>query len=135
MHTKDFPSNAFVHAYPMLEKDKLKTELTVLYPRKNLRKSENLINLLEMMNDNYLQSKFSETVKLLKILITNPMTTAEAERCFSTLKIIKIILPSTITNGRLTVLAMSSIEKIITEIKDFNEQVINHFATSKSRRN
>lgn len=138
VYTKDFPSNALaqaVAAYPMLEKDKLRTELTVLYTRKDLCKSENLIDLLEMMNDNHLQSTFSDTVKLLKILITTPMTTAEAERCFSTLKRIKTFLRSTMANERLSALAMISIENImITEMKDFNEQVINHFATSKSRR-
>ena len=38
-------------------------------------------------------------------------------------------------NERLNALGMLTIENImITEIKDFNEKVINHFATSKNRR-
>ncbi|XP_045595761.2 zinc finger MYM-type protein 1-like [Procambarus clarkii] len=137
VYTKDFPSTALVQAvaaYPMLEKDKLRTELSVLYTREDLYKSENLIDLLEIMNNNHLQSTFSETVKLLKILITTPMITAEAERCFLTLKRIKAFLRNTMAIERLSALAMISIENImITEIKDFNEKVINHFATLKSR--
>ena len=137
-YTENFPSDALEHAiaaYPMLVKDKLRTELSVLYSRADFCKSEKLIDLLEMINDNNLQSTFSETVKLLKILITTPMTTAEAERCFSTLKRIKTFLRSTMANERLTALAMVSIENMmITEMKDFNEKVINHFASSKNRR-
>ena len=87
------------------------------------------------MIENNLQSTFSEVVKLLKILITTPMSTAEAERCFSTLKRIKTVLCSTMTNDRLSALGMITIEnKVTTDTIDFNEQVINDFATSKSRR-
>jgi len=91
--------------------------------------------MLHTMIENNLQSTFSEVVKLLKILITTPMSTAEAERCFSTLKRIKTVLRSTMTNDRLSALGMITIEnKMTTDTIDFNEQVINDFATSKSRR-
>ena len=124
-----------VAAYPMLEKYKLKSELAVLYSRDDFCKSEKIIDILNIINDNNLQSTFSETFKLLNILITTPMTTAEAERCFSTLKRIKTFLRCTMHNERLNALGMLTIENImITEIKDFNEKVINHFATSKNRR-
>ena len=138
LYAKNFPSYELaqaVAAYPMLEKDKLRTELSVLYTREDLWKSESLIDLLDMINNNNLQAVFSNTIKLLKILITTPMTTSEAERCFSTLKRIKTFLRSTMTNERLSALAMLSIEnKMIEEMKDFNETVINHFTTSKNRR-
>ena len=63
------------------------------------------------------------------------MSTAEAERCFSTLKIMKTFLRSTMTNDRLSALGMITIEyKMTTDTIDFNEQVINDFATLKSRR-
>ena len=63
------------------------------------------------------------------------MSTAEAERCFSTLKIMKTFLRSTMTNDRLSALGMITIEyKMTTDTIDFNEQVINDFAKSKSRR-
>ena len=52
-------------------------------------KKDSLITLLEKLLDNNLQSSFPNTVKLLKILITTPMTSGEAERCFSALKELK----------------------------------------------
>ena len=54
------------------------------------------------------------------------MSTAEAERCFSTLKIMKTFLRSTMTNDRLSALGMITIEyKMTTDTIDFNEQVSN----------
>ena len=86
------------------------------------------------MIENNLQSTFSEVVKLLKILITTPMSTAEAERCFSTLKRIKTVLCSTMTNDRLSALGMITIEnKMTTDTIDFNEQVINDFCNIKEQ--
>jgi len=95
VYANSFPNDALaqaVKAYPMLVADKLKTELTVLYKRRDLWLSEKLTDILHTMIDNNLQSTFSEVVKLLKILITTPMSTAEAERCFSALKRIKTFL-------------------------------------------
>lgn len=84
---------------------------------------------------NNLEEVFSETVTLLKILITTPMTTAEAERCFSTLKRIKTFLRNSMTQDRLNALAMLSMEKrLVTEMTDFNKNVIEKFAGQKERR-
>ena len=63
------------------------------------------------------------------------MTSAEAERCFSALKRIKTFLRATMLNERLTALAMISMEnELISNMEDFNEKVIQYFATSKNRR-
>lgn len=63
------------------------------------------------------------------------MTTAESERSFSTLKRIKTFLRNSMTEDRLTALAMLSIEKqMINNIPNFNEEVINRFAEKKDRR-
>jgi len=138
IYTEQFPNYALkqtVAAYPMLEEEKLKAELSVLYTRNDLFKSGKIIDMLTIMNDNNLGSSFPNTTKLLKILITTPMTTAEAERCFSTLKRIKTFLRSTMTNERLSALAMLSIENtMISEMKNFNEEVIEHFVKFKNRR-
>ena len=125
-----------VAAYPSLEREQLKSELSVLYKRGDLvDKKDSLISLLGRLVENNLQSTFENTVKLLKILITTPMTSAEAERCFSTLKRIKTFVRATMMNERLSALAMISSEtKMISEMNDFNERVIQHFATSKNRR-
>ena len=78
---------------------------------------------------------FCETSKLLKILATTPMTASKSERCFSTLKRIKSFLRSTISNKRLGALAVISIEsKLVSEIKDFSEKVMDHFPKSKIKR-
>ena len=81
-----------------------------------------------------LQETFSETVSLLNILITTPMTTAEAERCFSTLKIITTFLRNSMGQERLNALAMLSMERdLVLNMRDFNEKVIDRFATLKER--
>ena len=122
-------------AYPELDKSKLKTELSVLYERKDMWAFTNVVALSKTIAQDSLHQVFSETLKLLKILVVTPMATAEPERCFSTLKRIKTFLRSTMTNERLSALGMLSIEKnMIAEIKDFNEKVMDHFASVKNRR-
>ena len=75
------------------------------------------------------------STKLLKIMVTIPMSTSEAERCFSTLKRIKTFLRNTMTQDRLSALAMLSIEKqLVRKMQDFNQRVIDKFAAQKNRR-
>ncbi len=63
------------------------------------------------------------------------MTSAETERCFSTLKRIKTFLRNSMLNERLTALAMLSIEnRMISDINNFNDKVIDHFATSRTQK-
>ena len=137
-YTKCFPAdelNTAVRSYPMLDKEKLRSELSVLYSRPDICTTENIVAFLKILIENELHSTFSETIKLIKILITTPMTTCEAERCFSTLKRVKTFIRSTMEQERLTALAMMSIEKkLVNEITDFNEHVIDNFAAEKNRR-
>nr|XP_047124154.1 uncharacterized protein LOC124806907 [Hydra vulgaris] len=70
---------------------------------------------------------------LYKIYLTLPVTSANAERSFSKLKMIKNYLRSTMTNERLSRLALISIERELAEIIEFNFS-INRFAFMKSRR-
>ena len=112
-YIKNFPKESLeeaVAAYPCLEKNALKTELDCLYGREDLiGKKDSLITILENITSNNLQSEFPNTVNLLKILITTPMTSAEAERCFS------------------TSLAMISTEnQLISNMGDFNEKVFQY---------
>ena len=123
-----------IKAYPFLDSERLRNELSVLYVRKEMW-HENLLDCHKFILEQNLQCTFPNIMKLLQILITTPLTTSEAERCFSTLKRLKTFLRSTMTNQRLTASAMLSIEKtIITEMKDFNSSVIDNFASQKSRR-
>ena len=122
--------------YPMLDKQKLLGELAVLYSRQDLVTFKSLSEFLQLLGSlNLTTTTFCEITKLLNIIITTPMTTAESERCFSTLKRIKTFLRTTMGNDRLSALAMLSIEsQLVDQMKNFNEKVIDHFATSKIRR-
>ncbi|KAM3863784.1 cytosolic phospholipase A2 gamma-like [Diretmus argenteus] len=129
-----FPEDALsktVKAYPMLTGSKLKTELSLIYSKGEFKVCRGAVDLFQLFMENNLEEVFSETITLLKILITTPMTTAEAERCFSTLKRIKTFLRNTMTQDRLNALTMMSMEKkLVTEMTDFNQRVIERFAGS-----
>lgn len=122
-------------AYPNLDKERLKTELSVIYSRADCRSVSGAIPFLKFLIENNLANVFKETKKILEILITIPMTTAEAERCFSTLKRVKTFLRNSMCEDRLVALSMLTIEKkLINEIPKFNERVIDKFASKKNRR-
>lgn len=137
-YEKSFPQNDIVQttkAYPFLNQKKLITELTVIYKRNDFKNLSGAVNLLKFIIANQLQDIFSETSKLLKIVITIPMTTAEAERSFSTMKRIKTFLRNTMSEDRLSSLSMLSIEKeLINNISNFNDKVIDVFSKKKERR-
>lgn len=137
-YSKTFPSSVLkstVSFYPQLQEAKLKTELELIYMREDFRNVEGAVSLLTFFSDNNLEETFSETTKLLKIIITTPMSTAESERCFSTLKRILTFLRNTMGNDRLNALAMLSINKhFVHNINNFDEKVIEEFISMKERR-
>lgn len=91
--------------------DKLRTELQIIYGRDDFKNVKKVTHLLGYLLENNLVECFGETEKLLKVLVTIPMTTAEAKQCFSCLKRVKTFLRSTMDEDRLSALAMMSIEK------------------------
>ena len=133
-----FPEDKLTSAcsyYPTLDKERLRTELSVIYSTTNCRSLKGALPLLQFLIKNNLGDTLKETRKLLEIVITTPMTTSEAERCFSTLNRIKTFLRNSMTEDRLTSLSMLSIEKkFISEINNFNDKVITKFANRKERR-
>lgn len=137
-YKNEFPEDilkAVQRNYPTIDTFKLKTELSVLYKREDFHNSAGAVAILHLFLDMNLCETFSESVKLIKILCTIPMTTAESERCFSTLKRIKTFLRNTMEQSRLSALAMLSIEKsFIKSIVNFNDEVIDHFGNQKDRR-
>lgn len=68
-----------------------------------------------------------------RILLTVPVTVASAERSFSKLKLIKSYLRSTMSQERLSGLAILSIEKKILENLEY-KNLINKFASQKARK-
>ncbi|XP_049328668.1 zinc finger MYM-type protein 1-like [Astyanax mexicanus] len=68
----------------------------------------------------------------LRLLLTLPITVASGERSFSSLKLIKNFLRSTMSQERLTGLAMISIEQRVRRSLNM-EDIINAFAETKTR--
>ena len=119
----------------MLDQAKLHTELSLIYENPEFKGCCGALALYQLLMSYNLQDTFSETVALLNIIITTPMTTSEAERCFSTLKRIKTFLRNSMGQERLNALAMLSMErKLVLSMPDFNERVIDCFAALKERR-
>ena len=113
----------------------MKSELYVLYRRTEFRNCSSIHALFEVINDTNLSDTYSECVTLMKVVITIPLTSAEAERSFSTLKRIKTFLRNTMCESRLNALAMLSIEKkMIRSMVNFNTLVIERFANQVNRR-
>ena len=106
-----------------------------MYSRPEFRHGCGAVPLLQLLIESNLAETFSETVHLLKPIITVSMTFYETERCFSTPKIVKAFLRSTMCEDGLNALAMLSIEKnIARDSIDFNQNVIDMFAQLKNRR-
>ena len=79
-----------------------------------------------------LQAAFPVLLKLLQIAMTIVVSTAKCERCFSALKRVKSYLRNSMSDQRLTNLAILSIEHDISEKIDF-DKIIDNFA-HKNRR-
>ena len=97
--------------YTMLKKDKLKCEFFVLYANENFSGISNISKLLKFVNKNGFDKTFSEISKLLEIVLATPISTADSERSFSTMKRIKTFLRNTMLQDKLNSLACLSIHK------------------------
>ena len=101
---------------------------------------ESLVNLVKRFKEDGLENIFSEIVSLANIIITTPMSTAEAERKFSCMKRIKSRLRSRMNNTRLNALGVLSMEKSLINEKvqtgkeNFQEKVLQHFIRQKNRK-
>lgn len=89
--------------------------------------------ILSFLVANDMHRAFPNLATLYRIYLTIPISSAQAERTFSRLKLIKSYLRSTMTEKRLSNLAMLYIERAVTERVDFNN-VIETFARIKNRR-
>ena len=133
-----FPSQYFkeaMSAFPFLDAKKLKTELEFVYKRSEFKTLSAGVPFLIFLKQNNLENSFSEVCQLLNLLITIPMSTSEAERSFSTLRRIKTFLRSTMTEDRLSALAVLAVERhFISSIKEFTSKVVKKFTCMKDRR-
>uniref|UniRef100_A0A452GQH4 DUF4371 domain-containing protein n=1 Tax=Gopherus agassizii TaxID=38772 RepID=A0A452GQH4_9SAUR len=77
-------------------------------------------NFLTYIYKNSLQEIYPNLCICIRILLTTPVTVAGAERSFSRMKLIKNILRSTMTDDRLSALAVISIENKIARSLDYD---------------
>lgn len=83
--------------------------------------------------NSFLLSSFPELIATIQLYFTLPVTTATAERSFSKLKLIKNYLRSTMSQSRLSDLAILSIEHEETRAINI-DQAVNKFLLKKKRR-
>ncbi|MEQ2314179.1 hypothetical protein AMECASPLE_009508 [Ameca splendens] len=93
----------------MLHKEKLRTELSLIYESPAFWGRCSALTLYQILQSYNLQET-SENVVLLNILITTLVTTTGAGRCFSTIKRIKTFLRNTMRQERLNALTMLSMK-------------------------
>ena len=89
-------------------------------------KPSNALHALSVCN----RQLFPNIYTLLHIAATLPVTTASAERTFSSMKLIKTYLRSTMTANRLTGLALLNIHR---DIELTADEVIDNFALQNRR--
>jgi hAT family C-terminal dimerisation region len=128
-------SDVFTKIYDFINKERLKNELKIMYTSHEFQHINKLTSLLKFFIDNNLKDTFKETITVIQLVLTAPIASAEAERCFSTLKRIKTFLRNTMGENRLNSLAVLSMEwDFINKIPNFNEKVMDLFAKIKNRR-
>ncbi len=98
--------NVLLANYLFFDSERLSRELKYIYcsPDKYMKPQE----LLKYIVPNKLGNCLLELTKLLELILIIPVTTASSERSMSTLKRIKTYLRSTMTNQRLSKLAVIS---------------------------
>ena len=90
-------------------------------------------NVLKFMRANDMCSIYPNLSTLYHIFLTLPISSAGAERSFSRLKLIKSYLRPTMTEERLSGLALLSIERQFATELDY-DKVMDYFAKMKPRR-
>ena len=99
-----------------------------------IKKVTSITTLCQVFNScNYGKTMLNEVHQLVRIYLTVPMTTATAERTFSTLRRLKNYLQSTMTQKRLNHIVLLRTHKHPTDELDLTE-VASDFSGANSRR-
>ncbi|XP_040262252.1 uncharacterized protein LOC121002374 [Bufo bufo] len=91
------------------------------------------LEVLQHIQDTQCHDLFPNIWIAMRILLTIPVTVANCERSFSKLKLIKTYLRSTMSEDRLSALAILSIESEMAKYTDYSA-AIDAFAAAKSRK-
>ncbi|XP_074521239.1 zinc finger MYM-type protein 1-like [Halichoeres trimaculatus] len=125
-----------VKTYPVFDELRLRNELQVIYADTLFHKPP--AELLKMLIKDELTSALPEVCKLLRLMLTIPVSSTSAERSFSCLKRIKTYLRNSCGQDRLGHLAKISMESSVTQdLKSRGElydRITTRFATMKDRR-
>lgn len=109
----------------------VQTELKVIYSDKSSDYMSEIFKYIKITN---LMEDFPEVYKLLQILLTIPMTTADAERRFSTLKKIKTETRNRMSDSRQNAMTAISSFKCFFDNIDTQDKIIDMFANHKNRK-
>lgn len=103
--------------------------------KNEIQKLQTIKDLAELILVEYsdMSSSFSEVISVFVLFLTLPVTVAKAERSFSKLKLIKNYLRTTMSQERLSALALLSIEAKEAAAMDVTD-IIKDFASIKARR-
>lgn len=101
--------------------------------KKGTTEQSRIVQALKYIVDNNLREMYPNISIALRIVATIPVTVAAAERSFSKLKLIKTYLRKTMTQDRLSALAILSIENNLWSSLDFKD-LIEDFSQKKSRK-
>ena len=116
-----------------IDSDEMSAELQrfvlILQKKRNLNTAQDFLNYLLKT---HLFELYPNVYIALRILLTCPMTVASDERSFSKLKLIKTFNRTSMTDSRLSSLAMLSIENDCARSLDY-DNVITAFANKKVR--
>ena len=116
-----------------IDSDEMSAELQrfvlILQKKRNLNTAQDFLNYLLKT---HLFELYPNVYIALRILLTCPVTIASAERSFSKLKLIKTFNRTSMTDSRLSSLAMLSIENDCARSLDY-DNVITAFANKKVR--
>lgn len=89
--------------------------------------------LLSYITENSLKEIYPNIYIVIRILLTIPVSTGSAERSFSKLKLIKNYLRNTMSQERLSALAVLSIESDLASRLNY-DTIIKEFSNVKSRK-
>lgn len=121
----------YIHLNDDIEPFDLYTELLIL--RNVIKTKSSPLETLNFIKTNNLTDNFPNVSVSLRILLTMPVPVASGERSFFKLKLIKHLLRLTMTQERLSDLAILSIEYNIVQKLSFDD-VIDDFSKQKARK-
>ena len=135
----------WLHHYPEIDQSRLSVQTAMFHDYmlslngkfdtkvKNFTQVSTICSLLTLEGTTCMQFMFSEILKLLQIYLTCPVSSATAERTFSTLRRLKTYLRSSMTQKRLNHLIIVATHKERAELVDL-KSIANTFTSLNSSR-